>query len=139
LFVVSDSVTSVNWTVIGGLHGGWNTAVSVSEKFALPFCTGKSPAALTDSLLTALGWLPPPLIHSAVALTTTWTCASSPSPASLPDTVRLLSVRYAVIELATKCGLPAHAGAGEAATTNPATIIGSVKMKSMRRRMLISS
>jgi hypothetical protein len=29
--------------------------------------------------------------------------------------------------------------AGEAAKTNPASIIGSVAMKSMRRRMLISS
>lgn len=53
--VRSVTVTSVNATVIGGLHGGWNTAVSVSEKFALPFCTGNWPAALTDSLLTAFG------------------------------------------------------------------------------------
>jgi hypothetical protein len=39
----------VNRTVIGGLHEGWNVAVSVSETSALPFCTGKSPAADTDS------------------------------------------------------------------------------------------
>src|SRR5262245_34303615 len=107
--VKSVTVTSVNATGIGGLHDGEDTGVSVSEKSALPFCTGNCPSAETDSLLTALGWLPPPLMHSAVAVTWMLTCASSPSPASLPETVRLLSVRVAVIELATKCGLPAHA------------------------------
>ena len=45
LLVVSVTVTSVNSTVIGGLHGGWNVAVSVRLKMALPFWTGKSPAA----------------------------------------------------------------------------------------------
>ena len=54
-FVVSVTVTSVNSTVIGGLHGGWNVAVSVRLKLALPFCTGKSPAAETLSLFTAFG------------------------------------------------------------------------------------
>ena len=53
--VVSVTVTFVYRTVIGGLHGGWNVAVSVSEKSALPFCTGKLPADETDSLFTALG------------------------------------------------------------------------------------
>lgn len=44
--VVSVTVTSPKTTVIGGLHLGWKVAVRVSEKFALPFWTGKSPAAL---------------------------------------------------------------------------------------------
>ena len=54
-FVVSVTVTSVNATVIGGLHSGWNVAVTDSVKSALPFCTGKSPSALTLSLFTAFG------------------------------------------------------------------------------------
>ena len=54
-FVVSVTVTSVNTTVIGGLHDGWNTAVALSVKSALPFCTGKSPAALTLVLFAAFG------------------------------------------------------------------------------------
>src|SRR6187549_1245443 len=107
--VVSVTVTSVNWTVIGGLHDGWNVAVSVRLNSALPFWTGKSPSLETSSLLTAFGWLPPPLMQSAVAVTTMCTCASSPSPASLPDTVRLSPVRVTVTVLETKCGLPAHA------------------------------
>src|SRR5574341_1885556 len=108
--VVSVTVTSVNATVIGGLQSGWNTAVRVRLNSALPFCTGKSPSAETDSLLAALGWLLPGLMHSAVALTTMWTWASSPRPASLPETVRLSPVRVAVTVLLTKCGLPANAG-----------------------------
>ena len=54
-FVVSVTVTSVNTTVIGGLHDGWNVAVAVSVKSALPFCTGKSPAAETLVLFAAFG------------------------------------------------------------------------------------
>ena len=53
--VVSVTVTSVKTTVIGGLHEGEKLAVTVSEKLALPFCTGKSPAAETSTLLTAFG------------------------------------------------------------------------------------
>jgi len=108
--VVSVTVTFVYSTVIGGLHGGWKVAVSVSEKSALPFCTGKSPAVETSSLFTAFGWLPPRLMHSAVAVTTMWTWSSSPRPASLPETVRVPSVLVALTVLSTKCGLPAHAG-----------------------------
>ena len=40
-------------TVIGGVQSGWNVAVRSSENSALPFCTGKSPDALNDSLLAA--------------------------------------------------------------------------------------
>jgi hypothetical protein len=53
--VVSVTVTFVNLTIIGGLHGGKHVAVSVSENSALLFCTGKSRSMETDSLLTALG------------------------------------------------------------------------------------
>jgi len=49
LLVVSVTVTSVQRIVIGGLHDGWNVAVSVSEKLAFPFWTGKSPSAEKDS------------------------------------------------------------------------------------------
>jgi len=80
---VSETTTSENLTVIGGLHSGWKLAVKVSENSALPFCTGKSPAAETDSLLTALGCFPPLLMHSAVAVTSMWTWVSLPRPASL--------------------------------------------------------
>src|SRR6266545_536111 len=119
LFVVSVTVTSVYATVIGGLHGGWKVAVSVRLNSALPFCTGKSPSFDTSSLFTAFGWLPPPLMQSAVAVTTMWICASLPSPASLPDTVRVSSVRVALTVLSTKCGLPASA----TGTARPAAII----------------
>ena len=46
------------WLSVAGLfwlHDGENTAVTDSVQSALPFCTGKSPAAETDSLLTAFG------------------------------------------------------------------------------------
>src|SRR5215475_616446 len=45
--VVSGGEMLVNETVIGGEHAGWNVAVAVRLKSALPFCTGKSPAAVT--------------------------------------------------------------------------------------------
>src|SRR5919204_1332056 len=105
--VSSTRLTSVNWTVIGGLQSGWNVAVSERVPSALPFCTGKSPAELTLSLFTAFGCLPPLLMHSAVALSTTWTCASLPSPASLKLTVRVFPSREA--SAVTKCGFPANA------------------------------
>src|SRR5262249_36254226 len=94
-------------TDIGGLQSGLNVAVTERVKRAWPFCTGKSPAADTLSLLTAFGCLPPPLMHWAVALRTMWTCVSLPSPASLPDTVSVLPLRDALA--VTKCGLPANA------------------------------
>src|SRR5689334_12577534 len=109
LFVVSVTVMLVKATVIGGLQEGWKVAVTDSEKSALPFWTGKSPAALTLSLLTAFGWLPPPLMHRAVALRTTWIWASSPRPASLPVTVSVLPDADAWRLVSMKCGLPAHA------------------------------
>ena len=55
MLVVSVTVTSVKATVIGGLHSGVKVAVSVSENYALPFCTGKLSPTETDSLFTALG------------------------------------------------------------------------------------
>ena len=106
LLVVSHALTSVNTTDIGGLQSGWNVAVTSSENSALPFWTGKSPAAETDSLLAAFGWLLPGFMHAAVAVTTICTWASSPSPASLPSTVRVLPLVVAV--QAVKCGLPAQ-------------------------------
>jgi hypothetical protein len=36
-FVVSVTVTSVKTTVIGGVQSGWNVAVTMSVKSALPF------------------------------------------------------------------------------------------------------
>src|SRR5262245_24081877 len=89
--VSSTSDTSVNCTVIGGLQFGWNVAVTDSVPSALPFCTGKSSADDTLVLFTALGCLPPLLMHSAVALRTTWTCASFPRPASLKVTDKVFA------------------------------------------------
>ena len=100
--MVSVTVTSVNWTVIGGAHSGWNVAVTDSVQSALPFCTGKSPADETLALFTALGWLPPPLMHSAVALSSTWICGSSPRPASLPLTVSMSPDRVTLNALLMK-------------------------------------
>jgi hypothetical protein len=106
-FVVSQTEMSVNPTVIGGLQSGWNVAVNSIEKRALPFWTGTFSSAETLSLFTAFGCLSPRLMHSAVALTTTVIWSSSPSPASLPSTVRVLPL---VVWLhSTKCGLPAQA------------------------------
>lgn len=48
-------------------------------------------------------------MHSAVALSTTCTWDSSPSPASLPETVRVLPDRETLVAVLMKCGLPAHA------------------------------
>src|SRR5215475_1573255 len=107
--VVSVRVMLVNETVMGGEHDGWNVAVAVRLKSALPFCTGKSAAVLTLVLLTAFGWLPPPLRHSAVASSTTWTWSSSPRPASLPETLSVLPDAEALSEVWMKCGLPAQA------------------------------
>src|SRR5215469_998113 len=56
-----------------------------------------------------------------------------PSPASLKLTVSDPS-EFTVPAALMKCGLVARAG--EVARTNPASIIGSVKMTSMPRRML---
>src|SRR5919199_2692723 len=95
-------------TVMGGSHGGWKVAGASMWNSALPFCTGTSAAAAKSALLTALGWLPPPLMHSAVAVTTTWICSSSPRPASLPSTIRVLP-DWLMVTLCTGCGLPAHA------------------------------
>jgi hypothetical protein len=53
--VSSVIVTSLNATVIGGLQSGWKVAVTVRMNSALPFWTGKSPAAETLSLLAAFG------------------------------------------------------------------------------------
>ncbi len=39
-WVRSVTTTLLHTTVIGGLQFGWNVAVKVREKFALPFCTG---------------------------------------------------------------------------------------------------
>src|SRR5437867_2105664 len=103
--VVSLRLTFTNLIVIGGEHDRVDVTLSVPS--ALPFWTGKSPADATCSLLTAFGWLLPPLMHSAVALSTTWTCGSLPSPASLKVAVRVLPVRDA--DAVTKCGLPANA------------------------------
>jgi hypothetical protein len=62
--VVSVTVTFVKRTVIGGLHGGWNVAVRVSENSAFPFCTGKVPSFETDS---SPFWLSLPVLVRARA------------------------------------------------------------------------
>src|SRR6266508_4633654 len=72
-------------------------------------------------------------MQRAVALTSMWTCASSPSPASLPDTVRLSSERVTVTVFETKCGLPAHT-----AGTAKAVIANVSPAKSKIRRMRTS-
>jgi hypothetical protein len=49
-------------------------------------------------------------MHSAVALSTTWIWASSPRPASLAATVKVLPETDADVAAGMKCGLPAQAG-----------------------------
>jgi len=53
--LVESLTMMVKDTVIGGEHEGWNEAVTDSGKSALPFWTGKSPAAMTSVLFTAFG------------------------------------------------------------------------------------
>src|ERR1051326_6842456 len=101
--------TFVKTTLIGGLQAGLKVAVSVRVPDACPLLTVNGDDVLSDCLFVALGCLPPPLMHSAVALTVMLTVGSSPRPASLKVTKRLLSVRVADTE--TKCGWPANAGA----------------------------
>lgn len=56
LFVVSTTFTSVKRTSPHAPGGfGLNTAVVLRVKSALPFCTGKSPAAVTLVLFAACG------------------------------------------------------------------------------------
>jgi len=131
--VSSVTVTSVKATVIGGTHSGWKEAVTDRVKSALPFCTGKSPSAETLSLFTAFGWWPPGLMHSAVAVRTTWICSSSPSPASLPDTVRVVPSDEIEKALFTKCGLPANAGGAPSAERRSVA-----KIKAMNLRIAVS-
>jgi hypothetical protein len=110
LFVVSVTVTLTNLTVIGGLQSGVKlTGSVVTEKIAWPFYTGTSAPPDTSALFTAFGCLPPLLMHCAVAVTTMLTCASSPSPASFPDTVSVPSPLLVAVTPPTKCGLPASA------------------------------
>src|SRR5215471_20050522 len=91
---------------------------------------------LTWVLFEALGLAPPLLTQTSVAVAsafaTKWTSSLVPSPASWKDTTRFVPLTLALAP--TKCGLSANAG--DAAMMNPTSIIGSVKMKSMRRRML---
>jgi hypothetical protein len=65
--VVSLRVMSVKDTVISGEQSGWNVAVAVRLNSAMPFRVGKSLAAVAPALLSALGCLPPLLMHSAAA------------------------------------------------------------------------
>src|SRR5436309_1490402 len=95
-FVVSVTETLVNSTVIGGLHDGLKVAITDRLNSAKPFRTWNDPVLLTDSLLTACGWWPPPLMQRAVALRVSVTVSSSPSPASLPLTVSVSPDRVAV-------------------------------------------
>ena len=88
----------VNLMVIGGEHGGWSTATAVKEPSALPFWTGKSPAADTACLLPAWGSLLPGLTHWASAVSTTWTWDSLPRPASLNSAVKEASAWVADAE-----------------------------------------
>src|SRR5436309_3109462 len=67
-------------------------------------------------------------MHSAVADTTMWTWASSPSPASLPDTVSALPLTVLVTVPSTKWALPAHAAV--------AVSISAVKMPTVRKPTL---
>src|SRR6266511_3303343 len=80
-------------------------------------------------------------MHSAVALTTMWTWDSSPSPASLPDTIRLSPLRVAVTVSSTKCGLPANAtGTASANELSASTItIGTRCIRSPLRRVRAAS
>src|SRR5712691_10022406 len=125
LLVVSVSLRFWNCTVIGGLHAGWNAAVAVRVYSDLPFCTGTSAAVVTLALLTAFGWLPPLLMHSASPVSTTWICASSPSPASLAETVTV-DPDVVKVGVPTKWGLPAIAGAANPKTAAAAMTAGAM-------------
>src|SRR6266508_618973 len=130
LFVVSVTVMFVNSTVIGGVQSGWKVAVSTFVNSTLPFCTGSSETDETLVLFTALGCFPPLLIQRASAVMTMWTCASSPSPASLQETVKVLPDSVTV-QSPTACGFPASAaGTASAAVPSRAAIgINNRRMK----------
>src|SRR5215208_4413671 len=89
-------------TVIGGVQSGWNVAVRSSENSALPFCTGKSPEALNDSLLAACGLWLPGLMHAASPLSVTWICSTAPSPATFPAAVTVVP-EMLIVGDPTKC------------------------------------
>ena len=55
LLVVSVTTMLTNMTLIGGLQLGWNVAVTLKEKSALPFWTGNVPSVETLSLFEAFG------------------------------------------------------------------------------------
>lgn len=88
-------------TVIGGVQSGWKVAVAVTEKFAFPFCTGKSPPPETVCLFAACGFLLPGLMQAASPETVTWICVMLPRPATLPDAERAFPevVRLGVLDL----------------------------------------
>src|SRR5215472_3201368 len=88
--------TKTNTTVCGGLHGGWKGPAGGGPTARVPVVdplrTGKDPVLLTcpvtDCLLEALGWLPPPLRQAYVAFAVADRVIDSvdtvlPSPASL--------------------------------------------------------
>src|SRR5215831_6577820 len=75
----------------------------------MPFCTGSVLEAENEVLLTAFGWLVPPLTQEAVPDSTATIWASPPRPASFAWTVSVLP-EIVTVGVLTKCGLPAHAG-----------------------------
>jgi len=128
LLFVSVTSTSVQVMVMGGLHD--NVVVAVNEPVACPLLTLKVPDASAPSLFAAFGWLEPPFMHSAVAVTLMLTVGSLPRPASLKLTVMLLVVTL-VTDADTKCGLPAKAGAA-----NPMAAAAETLSTANSRRML---
>src|SRR2546427_10410187 len=77
-------------------------------------------------------------MHSAVALSTMCTCASPPSPASLPDAVSVLPDCDTVTEC-TACGFPASAAPAPSPTTSATADRMTVERKLNRKcRMSLS-
>src|SRR5262245_47492284 len=70
-------------------------------------------------------------MHRAVALSTTWICASSPRPASLPETDSVSALREIVNALTMKCADPALA-AGTAMNDRKKPAIASTSRRRIR-------
>ena len=99
-------MTLLNTMVIGPEQFGWNAAVTVMSKIALPFCTGTSSPLVKVYLFPAFGLFSPGFTHAASALTTTVICEMSPRPATFPETL-MVFVPSVIDRPPTKCALPA--------------------------------
>src|SRR6266568_3825633 len=110
--VVSVTTRSVQAITMGGEQFGlMSEATIVKDPAAVPLLTLKVPDADSDALLAALGWCPPPLMHSAVPLSEMFTeLRLWSSPDSRNCTVIEFDVTdVTLVAFLTKWGLSASA------------------------------